>query len=809
MKNNGVGVERRVAFIESETRYRRLFETAQDGILILDAKTGKITDVNPFLLKMLGYSYEEFLGKKFWEIGPFKDVKATRIAFQDLQEKDYICYENLPLKTKSGQLMDVEFVSNAFQVDSMRVIQCNIRDITDRVKEENALKEKFSTMSRLTTIVSDSNDAIILHDLDGKILAWNLGAKETYGYTEAEASGMNVRDIVAEPDRKAALSLIYRIKQGEIVKSFELRRVTKDGRILDVWLTTTLLTNEKGEPVAIASTERDITARKLAEELTRREFARSEALERTAIRLNAKLEPSSVIRTVCEEAVQALNVPAAWVNLYDRTRDVLVLADAVGLTPEFKLHYQPLSRTEYEKYARELGSISVNNDIQLFADIPNAEVFASIDARTLINASMYREGQLIGTLHIVTIGEIRQFRDVEITLIKGLAAQAAQAIANAQLYDISNQRLKNLDALRIIDLAIAGSLDLHLTLNIALEQIVSQLRIDAADVLLLNPNSQTLDFSAGRGFSTRAIEKSRVQIGEGFAGRSALNRQSIFFPNFSLTNTDFSRADLLSGENFVTYLAVPLIAKGEIKGVLEIFHRSPLEVTSEWKAFLETLGGQVAIAVDNAQLFSNLQRSNADLILAYDATIESLSHALDLRDKETEGHSNRVTEMTMNLARMMDMSDVDLIQVRRGALLHDIGKLGVPDGVLLKPNPLTEEEWVIMKQHVIHSYNILSPIAFLRPALDIPYCHHEKWDGSGYPRGIKGEQIPMAARLFAVVDVYDALTSDRPYRPAWTSEQALELIKQERGVHFDPQVVEMFLKMMDKPAPDPFAHFKK
>jgi putative nucleotidyltransferase with HDIG domain len=243
---------------------------------------------------------------------------------------------------------------------------------------------------------------------------------------------------------------------------------------------------------------------------------------------------------------------------------------------------------------------------------------------------------------------------------------------------------------------------------------------------------------------------------------------------------------------------VPLIAKGSIKGVLEVFHRVPLEPDEEWLGFLHTLAEQAAIAIDNATLFENLQRSNTDLTLAYDTTLEGWSAALDLRDKETEGHTQRVTAITVKLAEAMGFTPQELIPVRRGALLHDIGKMGVPDRILHKPDKLTDEEWQIMRMHPIHAYQLLKPITYLGSAVDIPYGHHEKWDGTGYPRGLKGEEIPLSARLFAVVDIYDALTSDRPYRKSWTSEKTLDYIRELSGNHLDPQVVEAFLKMFEK-----------
>ena len=193
---------------------------------------------------------------------------------------------------------------------------------------------------------------------------------------------------------------------------------------------------------------------------------------------------------------------------------------------------------------------------------------------------------------------------------------------------------------------------------------------------------------------------------------------------------------------------------------------------------------------------AKLREANIQLLNAYEATIEGLSHALDLRDRETEGHSQRVTEVTVRLAQALSISDEEIVHIRRGALLHDIGKIGVPDSILHKPDTLTTEEWVIMRKHPQFAYDMLSPIEYLRPALDIPYSHHEKWDGSGYPRGLQEKDIPMSARLFAVADVWDALTSNRPYRPAWTEEQALNYIREQAGKHFDPQAVELFFQVI-------------
>ncbi len=240
------------------------------------------------------------------------------------------------------------------------------------------------------------------------------------------------------------------------------------------------------------------------------------------------------------------------------------------------------------------------------------------------------------------------------------------------------------------------------------------------------------------------------------------------------------------------YYGIPLIAKGQVKGVLEVYLRTARTIDQDRLEFLEALAGQAAIAIDNSSLSEQLKDSNTEISIAYDATLEGWAKALELRDRETVGHAQRVIEMTLRVANKLGLNGETLQHIRRGALLHDIGKMGIPDSILLKPGPLSPDEWAIMRQHPVHAYEMLKTIDYLSPALEIPYCHHERWDGNGYPRGLKGKNIPLSARIFAVVDVWDALTSDRPYRPAWPEKQALEYIQRESGQHFDPEVVSAF-----------------
>jgi len=503
------------------------------------------------------------------------------------------------------------------------------------------------------------------------------------------------------------------------------------------------------------------------------------------------LREAEVRRQHRQAQTQLLETEARFQQVWETTSDALALTDANGIVLAANPAY-------YELYGFTPEQTIGHSFAIVFPEAQRAElvdqykrVFASVEAPGPFEAVVRRaDGQ-------------ERVIDSRATFLTSAGRRTAML---STIRDITERKraeerirhqLERLAALRAIDLAITSSLDLNLTLTVFLDQVLTQLGVDAADVLLLDPLTQTLAYAAGRGFRTGNAKNVALRLGEGRAGRAALERCTIIETNMEAARRPSLRTELLGGDAFVSYYGVPLIAKAQVLGVLEIFHRSALQPDPEWLEFLEALAGQAAIAIENARLFDGLQRSHANLSQAYDATIEGWSRALDLRDRETEGHSQRVTELTLRLARAIGMGDMDLVHVRRGALLHDIGKMGIPDHILLKPGPLTDEEWIIMRRHPILAHELLSPIEFLRPALDIPYCHHEKWDGTGYPRRLAGEQIPLAARLFAVVDVWDALRSDRPYRPAWTAERAEAHIRSLAGRHFDPQAVELFFQVVD------------
>jgi PAS domain S-box-containing protein len=685
--------------------------------------------------------------------------------------------------------------------------------------------------------IAASSNGIVISDArqeDMPLIYINPAFERLSGYTAAEVLGRNCRFLQGDDRDQPALTILRAALHEGRDCTVVLRNYRKDGQLFwnelhmsPVHDGSGLLTHFVGvqtditrrkqaeddlqkakDELEVRVTERtrelesanrqlraELAAREEAEAQVRRQAEHAEALAHMAARLSAQLDLETVAQTACEEIARALEAPVVLLSLYDERQAVFKLAAAYGLPPELQQTASPFPRALYNEFVPAPGSLVSVPDLQALPSLPDQELYTRLNLRSCLVARLAREEKLIGTLTILTLNDVRIFPGAELALLEAAAYQVAQAIANAQLFASAEQRLQHTQALRNIELAITGSVELRLTLKIILEQVTSELQVDAADILLLEPTTETLEYAAGSGFISPQIRQTRRRVGEGQAGRAALTQRTVHIPDLSQASPRLARTALLTQDKFIAYFALPLLAKGQLKGVLEIFHRAPLDAEPEWLEFMEALGGQAAIAIDNATLFTDLQHSNIELRQAYETTIEGWSAALDLRDKETEGHTQRVTELALRLGRQLGFSNEALIQMRRGALLHDIGKMGVPDQILLKPGKLTDEEFAIMQKHPGFAYDLLSPISYLRPALDIPYCHHEKWDGTGYPRGLKGEQIPLAARLFAVVDVWDALCSDRPYRQGWPLEKVRTHIRGLAGSHFDPQAVDAFMAL--------------
>ena len=512
-----------------------------------------------------------------------------------------------------------------------------------------------------------------------------------------------------------------------------------------------------------------------------------------------------IYRDICQAALAlAPDSYSAALSLYDEQQkniqDVCCIQEGKIQTIEAALPLSlALSQHKAQRMAIESANPVIVDDV---AAGPSSEPTSGTPLISAMPSGVYlplvTKGQVIGVLQLQS-NIPGNYTQADAELLSLVANTAAVSIENSRLFQETQVRLQHISALRSIDNAINASADLSIVLNVILEQARAQLGVDAACILAFNPVTMNLEHQSSTGFFTETIRLSRFRIGEGLSARAILDQKTVLITDLQSHADSSSRENLLQQEGFVVYACTPMLAKGEVKGLLEVFHRSSLKTDSEWLSFFEMLGGQTAIAIENTQLYQNLQRSNLELTIAYDATIEGWAQALELRDQETEGHSRRVTGLALQLARQLGLRGDTLIQIRRGALLHDIGKMGIPDSILHKPGPLTPEEWIVMRKHPVKAYELLSQIPYLQHALEIPYCHHEKWDGSGYPRGLRGEQIPIAARIFAVIDVYDALTSDRPYRPALNLSDVLEYIRAQSGRHFDPAVAEAFLQIINNP----------
>lgn len=394
--------------------------------------------------------------------------------------------------------------------------------------------------------------------------------------------------------------------------------------------------------------------------------------------------------------------------------------------------------------------------------------------------------------------EVRERRQAEAELLLANAELDSHVGQLAGAKHQIEKQLRRITSLRAIDMAILGATDLRLALKTIVGESIARLQADLVAIFLFNPDTLMLELTTITGNRCPETECTTVRLGDGISGKAALEHRTMAVPDVAAHELSVPSRTIASAEGIQSVYAAPLIAKGHLVGVLNVSFRTPFIAGHDWMEFFDALAGQAAMAVDSGRSFDDLQRSILNLKLAYDTTIEGWSHALDLRDKETEGHTLRVTEMTLKLARRAGMTEAELVHVRRGALLHDIGKMGVPDAILLKPGKLTDEEWIVMRMHPTYAYELISPIAYLHPALDIPFSHHEKWDGSGYPNGLRGPLIPPAARYFAVVDVWDALRSDRPYRKGWPEEKALDHIRAGSGSHFDPKAVEAFFDLINE-----------
>ncbi|HUI89374.1 MAG TPA: GAF domain-containing protein [Anaerolineales bacterium] len=727
-------------------------------------------------------------------------------------QRGYRSSASVPIRQKGhaiGALTVYASEPHGFSDDDQNLLDEIGRDISfaldsidaeaERKRAEETLQESERKLKQAQQI---ANIGYWENDLIADRITGSEEAHRIFGLQSpaTDLSRAQFQEMIHPDDQPLQRQVWSEALQGSRVYEVEYRIIRPDGDIRFVHARDEIVYDEGGRAIRVFGVIQDITERKQAEQAISQHLAELETLYENGLALSQLLSPKEIAQKLIELMRSKLNWHHTAVRLYhpeDESLELLAFnLPGTKTTAELQEAEQRF-KSMISKAGEGLSGWAVQHHQNVRAgELSHDPRFVNVEPN--IHSGLYIllkvEDRMVGVVSIES-EKPDAFSEADERLTITLANQAAIALENGRLHEETLQHLKQLQALHTIDRTIAGSFDQRMMLDVLLTQTLSQLEAEAAAIFLIQPHQRgALQYIAGLGFKTDLIQIASLKLGNSLAGEAVVKREMIHVREPEVREPDPLLSKLWLEEGFKCMDVIPLISKGEVKGVMTVFHRKDFTPNPAWSSFLETLAGQAAIAIDTTQMFDSLQRANMQLAVAYEATIEGWSQAMDLRDKETEGHSQRVTEMTVHLGKALQLSDEDIVKMRRGALLHDIGKLGVPDRILLKVEKLTDEEWLIMKKHPEFAYDMLHSIAYLRGSLDIPYCHHEKWDGTGYPQGLKGEQIPLAARIFAIVDVWDALTSDRPYRKAWSKPDALQYIREQSGKHFDPKVVEVFLK---------------
>jgi PAS domain S-box-containing protein/putative nucleotidyltransferase with HDIG domain len=815
----------------SEENYRTLFENIPDGIYRTNL-AGDFLAVNTSFIKMMGYdSYQDFTKHRAGEFY-ISDGDREKIIASFITNQESRINAEVRLRRKDGVVIDV--LENGRVIrdaeGNVQYFEGTLSDITERKqvqqlfeKQSNEITRLYRTFESLFYDQSTSLENLAKTIVNSVSQEFNQINCSMFLY-EKEEHALRLLAVTEFEEDNKKISYLPVDGKGVIARAVRERKVvnvpdvSQDEDYLSNWkrscseLCIPLMIHEQMLGVLnIESDERNafndddirllsIFAEKAAFSVQQainniKEAERFEKLmhiQKLGTALSLLHDEHKILQTMLAYLKSISPGTNCIVLIFDYLKSGYRIAAHAGFDDSY--HPDP-RRLIYDKdlitHLRE-SNIYYSGDIEKV--MPSIrEVFPKSSMEQFVSFTLTNEGEVFGT--ILLTGEFASSKEDD-ALIEVFAKIVSSALTNARLFEVTNHAVERLESLRRIDLAIASSTDIGFINEVLLEQLNKQLHVAASDVLLFSSAGHVFHYNAGSGIHSQKYMQTPVHLGDGLIGKAALNRDILRIEDLTKQKNLDVRLKEMSDEGLTGYVGVPIIAKGAIKGLLEVYTRAPLTPTQGWMDFLEIVGGQAAIAIETIDLFSNLQRSNTDLSLAYDSTLEGWASALELRDKETEGHTRRVAELTIELAVSMNVKPDDLKNMRWGALLHDIGKMGIPDGILLKPGALTEEEWVIMRKHPEYAYTMLSKIDYLHNALDIPYYHHEKWDGTGYPRQLKGEAIPLSARIFAVVDVWDALTSDRPYREAWSKEKTMAYILEQSGSHFDPRVVEHFQKIV-------------
>lgn len=769
---------------EERSRFKAMVEALSGVVFQMELRSGQpgqLLYVSPQARKILGYAPEALLqNPSLWwgnvhpedqarmvgQAGPPGAVEVLRYRYRRGQSGQWVWLREQRITDPGGQTL------TGYTYDA-----------TSEIEAQRALAEQEALFRTL----SETAPALIVVWQDNCLVYANPEAERITGYSLADLKSRPIWEFIHPLDRERVQARgLARLEGRDVESRYRFRIQTKAGQTR--WLDySAARVDFRGLP-AVLGVGFDVTE-------AQEHQLDLEAVVRLSKALRRSDDLKEMLEAALDETLAILDTSVGSILLYDpeghsleeaASRGWLVpipiptIAQEESISGWVLLHGKPYFSREF------VADPKLRPSIRHLVPPGWGGVVLPLQAGSVC----------IGSLTLA-VAHPREITERELKRLELIGEVIGNAARRASLRQKLEMRVGQLEALRAIDQTINASLDLHLALEMLCEQLM-RLPLDASMVLLYRKESHVLTPIKARGFRSPLSEIYRhsVPLGQGHAGRAALERQPVAVDD--LARDPGFAPELTLREGFVAMRALPLLAKGELLGVLIAFTRRSWSLKADEKEFLEALATQGAIAIENSHLFEDLQRAKLELEVAYDLTLMGWAQAVELRDQETAGHTQRVTELTVKLAQQLGLPYEDIEHLRRGAILHDVGKLGVPDAVLLKPGQLNEEEWALMRKHPTLAYQWLSGIPFLRKALAIPYAHHERWDGSGYPRGLQGEAIPLEARIFAVVDVYDALTSDRPYRQAWPKEKALAYIREQSGKQFDPRVVEAFLALIDQ-----------
>jgi len=806
---------------ELEQRCAHLVAEVPIGLLRMK-EDGTFLNVNPALVEMLHYPDAETL-KQTPVHTLYVDVTDSNAPWMHMAEGDVLTF------TARMRCYDKRFIwaetslRCVLDADDERVFDGSVRDITAQQERAHYLSSlaqitrlalQESDRHKVLTVVAENLQALFAAD-SCYITEWDedtqrvlpataSGLEDIHAYLILEgmpaegtltASVRREKRVLSVPDPFNSPYILPEIAQKfPMVRSVLALPLSAHGKfygMIGIGFHTPHSFSEK--EISLAS---DLSAyislvfvTSVLLQETRQHLSELDAVHKASLQLTDSLDHHAVLETILLQIYNLLNIDNGHIFLFDgkqltfgiammngniSTRPIAQPREN-GATMQTALSGKPLiidSTREHELYANYMP------------DFDGALACFPLRAG----------GQVRGVLN-VAYEQPHHFLAHEIRMLELLADQAAIAIQNARLYDDVQRSLQRLQSLRTIDNTITVSMDISITLGVVLEQILRQLGVDAAALALFQPATTSLQYMMVRGrLSESVFPKHTIRLGNNLCGQVALRRKPLIVEDFNPESNELTLSEIDTPPKI--YVGLPLVAKGNLQGVLETYFFDAFHPNDDWLSFANTLTTQTAIAIENAQLFESLQHSNFELELAYDQTLEGWARTMEWRGTEPPGHISRIVELCLTFARRVIQDEKHLVDIRRGTLLHDVGKLAIPDEILLKPGPLTDAEWEIMRQHPVYARELLYPIHFLRRALVIPYAHHEHWDGSGYPRGLSGERIPLEARIFALVDVWDALTSERPYRPAWPPEKVIEYIQEQAGKLFDPNLTPIFLDVL-------------